>query len=582
MSADVVDFPKPEITDEEKARRVMAEATRLAGLSPGEWKLWIDGSAERLGITRETLEAVIVEVLKDREKKTREDKAETRRIEQRAEKTKKEDRQQERQQEREQQRAEKEAARQAEQEQRRLEKELERKEKERAKAFDTILKLPVAQHEQELQRLAEQLGEAVEALHEELDELIGLERGAPSFEKTEPWPDPVDAASLLEECSAKICRYVVIQPHQLTTAVLWIGHAWTYDHGVPFNSPMLAATSAEPGAGKSLLAVVVGRLCPRLSLNVEITGPNVYRFVDAHKPTMVIDEADDLFTRKSDLKHVMNAGWTRGFTIPRQVKINGIWQTVHFDPFCPKLIALLGCNLPPQTRSRCIELRMLPKRHDEVTEEFDQRDDAEFAILRRKLACFATNNAVILKDAKPIMPVGFNNRTAANWKLLLAIADLAGGDWPQRAREAAEHLSRSRHRPTFGVKLLAEFSACFIESYTTEVTSETMKERLAANPVGIWIDYNHGGPITQRQIADLLDPFEINPVSLHPTKRKDFSRQGYRILQFADAFARYLPPDPIIQSLIEFARSLEKKKDSRVKQPSSKKRKPAKGRRKHR
>jgi hypothetical protein len=34
----VVDFPKTEIADE-KTRRVMTEATRLADLAPGEWRL---------------------------------------------------------------------------------------------------------------------------------------------------------------------------------------------------------------------------------------------------------------------------------------------------------------------------------------------------------------------------------------------------------------------------------------------------------------------------------------------------------------------------------------------------------------
>jgi hypothetical protein len=34
----VVDFPKTEIADE-KTRRVMTEATRLANLAPGEWRL---------------------------------------------------------------------------------------------------------------------------------------------------------------------------------------------------------------------------------------------------------------------------------------------------------------------------------------------------------------------------------------------------------------------------------------------------------------------------------------------------------------------------------------------------------------
>ena len=48
MSSDekVLDFPRVEGTSEENARRVMVEATRLARLAPGEWRLWIDRSAE--------------------------------------------------------------------------------------------------------------------------------------------------------------------------------------------------------------------------------------------------------------------------------------------------------------------------------------------------------------------------------------------------------------------------------------------------------------------------------------------------------------------------------------------------------
>ena len=78
MSSDesVLDFPKAEITSEEKARRAMVEAKRLASLSPGEWRLWIDRSAERLGVPRATLEALISAVIKDSERKAREDNAE--------------------------------------------------------------------------------------------------------------------------------------------------------------------------------------------------------------------------------------------------------------------------------------------------------------------------------------------------------------------------------------------------------------------------------------------------------------------------------------------------------------------------
>jgi hypothetical protein len=49
----------------------------------------------------------------------------------------------------------------------------------------------------------------------------------------------------------------------------------------------------------------------------------------------------------------------------------------------------------------------------------------------------------------------------------------------------------------------------------------------------------------------LLRPSEegIRPVVVHPTKRSDFSRHGYRVAQFEDAFARFLPHEPNIRTL---------------------------------
>jgi hypothetical protein len=47
----------------------------------------------------------------------------------------------------------------------------------------------------------------------------------------------------------------------------------------------------------------------------------------------------------------------------------------------------------------------------------------------------------------------------------------------------------------------------------------------------------------------LLKDFEIRPVVVHPTKRGDVSRHGYRAAQFEDAIARFLPPEPNIRTL---------------------------------
>src|SRR6202040_3482030 len=79
----VLDFPKAEITSEEKARRAMAEAKRLASLTPGAERLWLDRTAQRPRAPPAPLEGLISAIIKETERKARENKAEARRQEER-------------------------------------------------------------------------------------------------------------------------------------------------------------------------------------------------------------------------------------------------------------------------------------------------------------------------------------------------------------------------------------------------------------------------------------------------------------------------------------------------------------------
>jgi hypothetical protein len=82
----------------------------------------------------------------------------------------------------------------------------------------------------------------------------------------------------------------------------------------------------------------------------------------------------------------------------------------------------------------------------------------------------------------------------------------------------------------------------------TQITSEQVVQELVADPDSQWHEYRGRGPITKNQVAALLKDFEIRPVVVHPTKRADVSRHGYRAAQFEDAFARFLPPEPNIRA----------------------------------
>ena len=131
---------------------------------------------------------------------------------------------------------------------------------------------------------------------------------------------------------------------------------------------------------------------------------------------------------------------------------------------------------------------------------------------------------------------------------MLQIAQLAGGSWPEQARRSAIYLSRAPYEPSVGVQLLAALRAMFTKN-RTEITSEQVVQELLADPDSQWHEYRSRGPITKNQVAALLKDFEIRPVVIHPTKRADVSRHGYRAAQFEDAFARFLPHEPNIRTL---------------------------------
>ena len=68
-----------------------------------------------------------------------------------------------------------------------------------------------------------------------------------------------------------------------------------------------------------------------------------------------------------------------------------------------------------------------------------------------------------LAAAWPEMPDGIEDRDADVWEPLLAVADAAGGDWPERARVAAVALVAlsKESTPSLGIRLLADLRDVF-------------------------------------------------------------------------------------------------------------------------
>src|SRR5262249_582335 len=151
------------------------------------------------------------------------------------------------------------------------------------------------------------------------------------------------------------------------------------------------------------------------------------------------DEFDSVLAGDDNigLRSVINSGHTRNQTVVRCVEPE--YQPKTFQTFGPKAIGMIGRKMPPPTMSRCIFVELRRRKAGENSEKFEHVDDQELADLRRRSLRWFIDNADKLIAAKKtvVMPEGFDNRRADNWRILFAIADLAGEEVATQAREAA-------------------------------------------------------------------------------------------------------------------------------------------------
>jgi Protein of unknown function (DUF3631)/Arm DNA-binding domain len=208
----------------------------------------------------------------------------------------------------------------------------------------------------------------------------------------------------------------------------------------------------------------------------------------------------------------------------------------------PEGTAMKGRKLPDTTLSRAIVIEMKRKKPHELAADFDHVDDEDFARLRRQCLRWANDAATPLTLARPEIPPGFHNRVRANWKPLLAIAELAGDDWKEKTWEAAEALSGVTPTGSVGVRLLADIKGVFAGGDLDEVLSRVLVEKLTADLESPWHEWKGGKPLTQKQLANLLREFTIISVDVRPGV---IHGKGYKRAQFEDAWSRYLDPPPL-------------------------------------
>jgi hypothetical protein len=194
----------------------------------------------------------------------------------------------------------------------------------------------------------------------------------------------------------------------------------------------------------------------------------------------------------------------------------------------------------------------------ESIERFTHKDDAELGQLRSRLVRWAADNEDALRDARPTMPDTFDNRRGDNWRVMLAIADLAGEDWGDQGRLAAVKIEGQADTRTDGGRALTDARTIFYPNRDDakdddgqvlepleplepleRLSSADLVEKLAAYADSPWAEYGKSRrPISQAQLARLLKPFGIAPQLIRLSSGGVM--RGYLRAHFEDAWERYL------------------------------------------
>ena len=299
------------------------------------------------------------------------------------------------------------------------------------------------------------------------------------FEQPDPWTAEVDGADLLGALVETLQKYVVMPKAGAEATALWVLHTWTWREAADF-TPRLGITGPAKRCGKSRLLEVVSGIAYRPLMTANVSPAALFRSVERHAPTLLVDEGDTFLRESEDLRGLLNAGQRRGGAVIRTVGEDH--EPRSFNVFAPVAIALIG-DLPDTVRDRAILVPMRRKTKAEGVARLRLTPfHRECDPLRRMAARWAQDHAQMLREAEPALPEALDDRAQDGWEPLFAIADSAGGAWPERARAAALTLSESREAEdsSIGVRLLADMRTVFEDTGADRTPSAKLVEVLVA------------------------------------------------------------------------------------------------------
>jgi len=361
----------------------------------------------------------------------------------------------------------------------------------------------------------------------------------------DPWVDPVDGATLLDELAAWLRDYVYFPQAAADAVALWIAATWFVEQ-LDF-AVVLALVSATKRCGKTLLLEL---LKPVVRRGYRTSGPGVtpavlFRLNDAYHPTLLIDEAEKLEGRHADktLVGMLNDGYRRGANVlrcqERTLEVRG------FDAFGFKALAAIG-SLWDTILDRAIVIRLERKPRNATVRRFSSRDlEREANDKARRLARWAADNLEAVGEAslESPQPQWLHDRACDNWSGLLAVAAVAGGHWPGRALAAARVLSADAEERDPTELLVIDIGRLWkLQGWgRAGIASGELVDRLNELEDSPWGEHGGGRGLSTHSLARMLKPLGVPPRQNRTSDGRVL--RGYWWSDLQPVFQRYLPPE---------------------------------------
>ena len=369
---------------------------------------------------------------------------------------------------------------------------------------------------------------------------------------------------LLSDLRSILSRYVVLPEMAAEALALWIVH--TYAFTLRQVTTYIGVVSPEKRCGKTTLLELLGLLANRSLTASNISPSALFRVIEETQPTLLIDEADTFLQGRDELAGILNAGYRKnnsyvvrvadrrkvGRGVPAEPEF-AQWSTDPIDSptqpsainacgtefakyscWCPKVMAAIG-RLPDTLADRCIVITMQRKTPAEKCERMRQLNAID---LRKRCAEFVRGHSDKIAHAQPDIPSTLNDRAADIWEPLFAIADLAGGEWPQLAREAAQKLSASDDDLTLIGYFLKDLRNLMIIKSVDRMLSREIVSALNPMHDRPWEDLRRGREINEWWLAWQLRQLGIRTRTM---RAGDAMGKGYTLADIEAAFRRYVP-----------------------------------------